>query len=1787
MSSYYLDSDSNLGRFFRRLLVLALLSCHAALAGTFTTNIAVNTAIPDNSTLGLASRIELPPNLGIVTNVRVSLVVTGGWNGDLYGYLSHGPHLAVLLNRVGRDTNNAIGYGDRGFGVTFDDAATNGDVHVYRQMLHGSHAIPLAGALTNTWEPDARATPPHSALATDPRTAPLGVFQGANAGGAWTLFLADLERFDRSTLLNWTLELETETGVTFAAPPDVATVADPGQCSAAAVGLGDPFIGVPYLNIVSNPPPPFTIGVTEVVWTVTLTDNETLTDTQRVTVVDAELPLLALPADVATSLAPGQCSITNLNLGTPTASDNCSLASVTNDAPTVFFAGVTPVIWTATDIHGNWSSRTQWVTVSDPLLTCPSSYALRPRITEFMTANGGGLRDADGETTDWIEIHNPGTNSVSLSGWHLTDEAGNLTKWTFPATNLAPGGYLVVFASGKDRSVAGAELHANFRLDQGGQYLALVFPDGLTVSHAFTPLYPQQRENISYGLVVASTNPLEYVERYFMVSTPGGVNTNGYLGLVSDTKFDHDRGFYDTPFSLSITCATVGASIYFTTNGSAPSPTNGFLHSAPISITRQSFIRAAAFLPGYVPSDVDTHSYIFLSDVLRQSNNIPGYPTVWTQASYPADYAMDSNIVQHPIYGQTISNDLRSIPTLSIVMDHASLWNSSTGIYPNPTSVGPAWERATSLELIRGDGATEFATTSRIQMHGNASRDNQRTPKHAFGLNFNSAYGPAKLRYDWFGGGVAVHDKIVLRNCGFVDGWAGRYADEGTYTNAETGEVFRGLRYRPETTCYLRDAWVKDSFRAMGWAASRSQYVHLYLNGLYWGLYEPSEHVDESYFNLIHGGNEGAWDVLVGEDNNGPPVIVAGSGKDWTNVLNLVNAGVTNLAGYQAVDAVVDIDNLIDYMLLHIFAESEDWPRHNWYLAHRRATNGVPGTKFVFTVWDQELTLDRLVRRNRIDVGGTGGEVYSPARVYQQLRAWPDFRVRFGDRVQKHLFNGGALTSSNTVARLLASASIISNALVGESARWGDARKYPTPGSTNGTGQTFTRNEWWQPEIDKLATNFLQKLTADNVARFRAGNLYPALSAPEFNQFGGAVPAGFALTLGHTNPAGTIFFTTDGADPRVVGSGAVAPTALAFDQPVTLNSPTLARARVLNGTNWSALLEAMFYPPQDLSRLVLSEIMYNPPALGATDGDEFEFLELKNTGTNALNLSGLTFSSGISFTFSNGTWLAPDAFFVLVRNTNAFASKYPGVIFDAVYAAQLNNGGEKLALSHPFAGEVFSVTYGDAAPWPVTADGHGFSLVQRSAGATQAPDDGSKWRASSLPGGSPGADDPETGIARIVINEALSAGVPPQADTIELFNPAATNADIGGWFLSDDPGVPRKFRIPDGTSIPAQGYIVFDETAFNPTPGTNGSFALGANGDAVYLFSGDAGTNLTGYSHGFSFAAAAVGVSFGRCVNSVGEEQFPAQISLTFSNANSGPRVGPVVINEIQYHPSTADDPFVEVKNITGAAVALFDEFFPSNTWRLNGIGFDFPTNFTLEAGGLALLVATNPADFRTKYGVPETVPVFGPYLGSMQWSGERLALERPAPPTTNGVSYIVVDAVRYNDKAPWPPAADGGGASLQRVTASAYGDDPINWLADVPTPGRERPGFDSDGDGMPDEWETRFALDPQNPADAGLDPDHDGLTNLQEYLAGTDPRNPASVLRIEMVGMAEGGDLTFGFTAVSNRSYAVQFRHSSHSGIWSNLFSFPPAADNRFISVTNSPAGSDSGFYRLVTPAQ
>ncbi len=1165
------------------------------------------------------------------------------------------------------------------------------------------------------------------------------------------------------------------------------------------------------------------------------------------------------------------------------------------------------------------------------------------RITEFMAANAATIVDENGDASDWIEIQNAGTNSVSLAGWLLTDDATVPGKWRFPAVALAAGQFKLVWASAKNRTNAAGPLHTNFKMDRGGGYLALFDADTNLIS-AFTN-YPSQFIDVSYGI---SSNAIGY----FAVPTPGAGNASQFSGRTDTPAFSHERGFYETNFSLVLTSETTGATIYFTTNGTAPSPTNGVAYTAPLDVTNTTVIRAAAFAAGLLPSDTRTHTFLFTRDIIRQPDGVPppGWPVDW--GNNVVDYGMDPNVVNNPLYAPTIEADLRAMPSLSLVMNLDDLFDPSFGIYANPGSDGIDWEKASSLELINGDNSDGFQENAGIRIRGGFSRSTS-NPKHSFRFIFREEYGAGKLDYPLFGPtGAASIDKFDLRTA-----QDGSYA----YLGAANGT-------------FLPDPFVRDTLGATGRPYTRGDFYHLFINGVYWGVYNTEERPEGSYAASYFGGVPEDYDVVKVEAGIYDVVATEGDLGAWRRFWQAATNGFANNADYERVqgnnpdaspnpayEVLVDMDNLIDYMLTVIYTGDYDGPVYenyfpnNFYASRNRNTRAG----FRFFTHDAELSIDD-VNRDRtqlITVGdpaaGSSFSESNPQYIWQRLWANAEFRLRTADHAQKLFFNGGAFTPAASIARYAARTNEISRGMVGESARWGDAQREPPIVHGN-----------WVNAVSDVINDYFPFRTAIVLQQLRNRGLYPNLAAPNFSQLGGAVPSAYPLTMGHTNAGGTIWFTLDGSDPRLRG-GAVSPSAQSYAGAIVINTPTVVRARVKDGATWSALVEAIFFPPQDLSGLRITEIMCNPPRFALLDGDEVEFLELKNTGGTTIDLTGLSFT-GITFSFTNNTKLVPGAFWMLVRNPSVFAAKYPGVTVNGVYSGRLDNAGEQLRLTTPFGSAVLNVTYDDVVPWPLAADGFGFSLVP--SGAAPGEDSNPQhWRASSNPGGSPGTDDPGNLIPSVVINELLSRPTPSGLDTVELFNPTTNDVDLSGWFLSDDPAAPKKFRFTTNAIIPAGSFLVVDESQFNPTPGTNGSFSFGLRGDDVFLFSGDTNTNLTGYSHGFTFGGAGEGVSFGRHINSAGDEQFIPQLSPTFGAANSGPRFGPVVINEIHYHPAPEHDEFIELLNISAAPVELFDAAHPTNAWRINGAAFTFPTNATLAPNGFALVTRLVPAAFQSE----------------------------------------------------------------------------------------------------------------------------------------------------------------------------------------------------------------------------
>ncbi|HXJ74494.1 MAG TPA: lamin tail domain-containing protein, partial [Candidatus Dormibacteraeota bacterium] len=353
----------------------------------------------------------------------------------------------------------------------------------------------------------------------------------------------------------------------------------------------------------------------------------------------------------------------------------------------------------------------------------------------------------------------------------------------------------------------------------------------------------------------------------------------------------------------------------------------------------------------------------------------------------------------------------------------------------------------------------------------------------------------------------------------------------------------------------------------------------------------------------------------------------------------------------------------------------------------------------------------------------------------------------------------------------------------------------------------------------------------------------------------------------------------------------------------------------------------------------ITEIMYHPPDPepgSPFTQDDFEFIEFTNVGNDPLNLNRFRLRGGVDFDFGEITLSAGQSG-VLVHNQSAFTLRYgAGAVILGVYTNDnLSNGGENLKLFGAQDEPILNFSYHDN--WYPATDGAGFSLVIVNPNAPVSSW-GLKesWRPSGTLNGTPGAPDPAVSIPAIVINEISTHNAPPNFDAIELYNPTAAAVNVGGWYLTDEFDTPKKYRIPDGTSIPANGYFVFYATnQANPALAFGRAFGLGSGGGEVYLYSANPATsNLTGYAQGFDFGAQASGVTFGRYVISTGGDQYPTMSSATLGSANSGPKVGPVVISEISYHPPDIQftyravdnciDEYIELQNTSGAPVPLY-----------------------------------------------------------------------------------------------------------------------------------------------------------------------------------------------------------------------------------------------------------------------
>ena len=766
-------------------------------------------------------------------------------------------------------------------------------------------------------------------------------------------------------------------------------------------------------------------------------------------------------------------------------------------------------------------STSTWIDFSlvaggEEVIAAGSEVRLRPGLIEPSggLADYGALLDEEIEPdfSDWIELYNNGAAEVDLSGWSLTDEVTVPDKWKFPeGTKIAARGYLVVLADNLPKVVETADyLHANFRLSARGEYIGLFDSTG-AVQSAIDPGYPAQDAFHSYGLSPAG----EYL--FLGVPSPGKENDGPkYLGRVDAPDFDNRGGFYAEPVTVTLTSQTEGATIRYTTDGTDPTETNGEDYTDPITLEQISddeghVIRARAFLEGNIQSRIKTNTFL-----VGQDERLAAAPAL----IYSGDL------------GRTLYKP-HGVMSVEGGTGVGSNWRARDGDdYNNVINRGRAYERMVHGEFYMPGGEVGFRTDMGVRVAAsNWSRPRMRfsnpsrspwpssgEEKPSFNLYFRNDYGNPAVTFPLNGNSASVDtfEKLRLR------------AGKNDIDNP-----------------FVVDELVRRLHRDMGSVATTGIFNSLYVNGELKGYFNLVERLRSPFFGDHHGQEPGAtWDVLAyAYDVNDN--VAEGDKVAWDDMIERMEQDPTP-ENWERVLAVADVVGIADYFLLNIYTVMWDWPHNNWVAARERSENG----RYRLYVWDAEGGFgnrgDSSASKGIIDSNLDSPRDRAELRLlWRNLKNWPQFRLLFADRINKHMFNGGVLDDrdyenshikkrvdelilefedlQDTVRRQnLSVASLIS--------RW--ARE------SNGR-----RSYMFGPRRENLARN----------------DLWPATTPPEFSQFGGSVAAGFGLRI--TNELGSVYYTTNGEDPR---SPDGAPNPLAG----SLAGSKLEVSLVEAGSNW-------------------------------------------------------------------------------------------------------------------------------------------------------------------------------------------------------------------------------------------------------------------------------------------------------------------------------------------------------------------------------------------------------------------------------------------------------------------------------------------------------------------------------------------------------------------------------------------------------------------------------------------
>jgi hypothetical protein len=1070
-------------------------------------------------------------------------------------------------------------------------------------------------------------------------------------------------------------------------------------------------------------------------------------------------------------------------------------------------------------------------------------------ISEFMALNITTITDDDGDYSDWLELYNAGGSAVNLNGWYLTDERANLTKWRCPSITLPADGFLLVFASGKDRLNPAARLHTNFKLTSLGEYLALVKPDGTTKAWEYDN-YPPQIEDYSYGLLqdasfarlVASRAPAKAIvpqnSTLGLTWTQAGFNdgtwTSGTTGVGYDRNPDYgsligldlrasmdnvnSSAYIRVPFTVSDGSAFNGLTLRMKyddgfiayVNGvkvaSSNAPDPPAWNSRATALNDDS--RAVIFETFAIPSasgllqagsnvlaiqglneNLGSSDFLILPELdgvdsgnldrsVRQYfhqpspgfGNLPGFPNV----SKKPEFSLSSQVF------------LGSLSlSLTVASPQSVIRYTLDGSEPTETS--PAFSAPISIQSstrVRARGfepglaPSPIVSESFLSLAADVQNFSSNIPvivienfgggsvpsdpfQPAFMAIFDTTNGRSALKNlpD-----IATRIGIKIRGSSTLgdpkhsyslEAWDERNNDKDI-SPLGLPEESDWILYAPYSfdRALIRNALIYELSNRVGRYAVRTRFVELYINtgggalaqADYAGVYVFMEKIkrgpkrvdveslsaSDDTEPLITGGYMLKIDRLDPGDSG---LSAGGQGMGYvypkeefvtpaqgTWIKGYIDTFVTALNGASFTNPVtgyakyIDPDSWVDHHILNVLAKNVDALRLSTYFFKKRE-----GKLEFGPIWDFDRSMDSTDGRDddpRTWKGtGDATDYFNYpwwGRLFQDL----DFWQRWKDRWQ--LFRRNELSTQNINAVIDSMAAELNEAQVRNFQKWN------LLGAGGYAGEISHLKQWLATRASWIDSQFL--------------------APPVLSSQGRPITPGFQLTI--SAPTGTIYYTTDGSDPRSPG-GAISPLASTYSGAITLNKNSRVVARANQTSDWSGPAAATFVV--STPRLVISEIMYHPadpPPGSPYDADDFEFLELMNADTQPLRLAGAHLTGGIEFTFSrqDTSPLSPGELVLVVKNLNAFSTRYDtrGMRIAGEYLDNLSNGIELLELDGPLAEPILFFSYDDT--WYPSTDGNGDSLVFLDPSAPFfAWGQKASWTPSSLPGGSPGASESVTG----------------------------------------------------------------------------------------------------------------------------------------------------------------------------------------------------------------------------------------------------------------------------------------------------------------------------------------------------------------------------------------------------------------------------------------------------------